>query len=370
MRLTADSGLWNTAADQPPGPLVAILEVSGAVLSWTVDEPGVPELTFTDPRRADWLWQVLGESGHVAVVAALSSAAQPAVELPGVSLSQERTEGLRRLAVGHWLRRWWPASRRDGIASLDPALLAAELAVLTVAAQDFFSDNTLDSEVADLLAPHAEALTTHVLGGDSRIIGLARQAADLADDLGIGGWADLLAALDDSPASQSTGRRDDYALAAGADPGSRGQGVIAGGITSVQWSAVPPGTFDAAEATVDWGVEVVDSRVMATVRVAAIGQPSGIDVQLRSGEINGAGVLDGDGRATLALVDTERQPITETAAWNHNWPPTTVTVGVESPGAGESPEIRERIRRFARARLQQPALDAYLAEIIAAESHY
>ena len=387
MRLVADAGLWSTAARMSPGPLVALLEVSGAVLSWTIDEPAAnaPQITFTDPRRADWLWQVFGESGHLAVAAALDGPApddgQPAVDLAGVGLLPESTERLRRLAVGHWLRRWWPASQRDGVASLDPALLDAEIAVLTAAAQDFFSDDTLDSDSGDLLAPHPAALTAHLRGGDHRIVDLVRRGADLAEELGFdgAGWQHLYAAVDDSRQSQlgaiapPTGRRADYALAAGPEPGNRGPGVIAGGVGSVRWSAVPAGIFDAAENTVDWVVEVIDARVVATVRVTTSGSgpASGIGVQLRSDGVSGAGVVDAGGRVTLRLVDTQRQqPITEAAAWNHHWPTTTVTIGVDSPGAGESPEIRERIRRFARLRLQRPAIDAYLAEIVAAESDY
>jgi hypothetical protein len=36
----------------------------------------------------------------------------------------------------------------------------------------------------------------------------------------------------------------------------------------------------------------------------------------------------------------------------------------------ESPQTRERIRDFARARLRGPAGDAFLAEVLAAESDY
>ena len=38
MKLVADSGLWSTGPLVAPLPLVAVLEVSGAVLSWTIDE--------------------------------------------------------------------------------------------------------------------------------------------------------------------------------------------------------------------------------------------------------------------------------------------------------------------------------------------
>ena len=45
----------------------------------------------------------------------------------------------------------------------------------------------------------------------------------------------------------------------------------------------------------------------------------------------------------------------------------TVTVGAR---ADEGPEVRDRVRRFARRRLADPHPDAFLAEILAAESDY
>ena len=55
MRLVADSGLWSTGPQAAPTPLVAVLEVSGAVLSWAIeDRAGAAEITFTDLPRADW----------------------------------------------------------------------------------------------------------------------------------------------------------------------------------------------------------------------------------------------------------------------------------------------------------------------------
>ena len=108
---------------------------------------------------------------------------------------------------------------------------------------------------------------------------------------------------------------------------------------------------------------------VAVVRAAVIGPgaPTGLPVHLRSGSVSGTGVLDADGRATLALVDAHQRPLTESAAWNHDWPTTSVTIGAD---VEESPRTRERIRNFARARLDQPPSDAFLAEILAAESNY
>ncbi|GBG35909.1 hypothetical protein NJB14197_41590 [Mycobacterium montefiorense] len=231
MKLVADSGLWTLGPVSPESPLAAVLEVSGAVLSWTVDDPsgdGRARITFTDLSRTDWLWRVFGEAGHVALAgAAAAMDGATSIELTGVDIVAGSMDPLRRLAIGHWLRRWWPASRQDGIAGLDRALLDVEIALLTVGAQGFFTDDTLDSDAAELLAPHAAALFTHVRSDDPRIADLVRAGAGLAEEIGVDddAWAELLAVLDDSasePAMPSE-RRDDYALAAGAGagPGAR-----------------------------------------------------------------------------------------------------------------------------------------------------
>jgi hypothetical protein len=389
MRLVADSGLWSTGPDPHQSdplaatPLVAVLEVSGAVLSWMVDDPRgdvATGITFTDLSRADWLWRILGESGHVTLMSAVDGAAdQPqSVELAGVDIVPGSVAPLRRLAVGHWLRRWWPTSRLDGIAGLDRALLDVEVALLTSGAQGFFTDDTLDSDVVELLAPNAPALITHVRGGDSRVLDLVRAGAGLADEVGVdaAGWPELRAALDDSGTflagdlPMPSGRRDDYALAAGAGAGPRGAVPIARGVASIFWSAVPPGIFDAGENTVDWSVEAAGTAVVAVVRAAVIGPDpaTGIAVQLRSGAISGSGALDADGGATLPLVDGQQRPVTESAAWDHDWSATSVIIGAQ--GVTETREIRERIRRWARARLDRPPNDAFLAEMLAAESDY
>lgn len=361
MRLVADSGLWSTGRQAVQPPLVAVLEVSGAVLSWPIDYPShLAQITFTDPARADWLWRVLGESGHSALAAALNERPRDAaIELAGVDVVPGSLEPLRRLALGHWLRRWWPASQRDGIAALDGALLDAEIAVLTARVEDFFAEDTFDSDVAGLLRPHAGALSAHLQDGDPRVGELVRACADLADDVGIAfGEADSVPR-----------RRDDYALAAGADPVGSGSGAIATGTDSVNWAGVPPRIFDAAENTIAWRVDAADGVAKAAVRVdlSGPGLAAGIAVRLQSGTLGGASVLDADGVATFAVVDEKEQPVTESVAWDHDWRSTAVTVGA---GVEELPQTRERIRDFARARLREPAGDAFLAEVRAAESDY
>ncbi|GAB7142558.1 hypothetical protein [Mycobacterium riyadhense] len=366
MRLVAESGLWTTGRPTAPWPLAAVLEVSGAVLSWTIDEQAdAIHITFTDVSRADWLWRVVGQSGYVDLVSALGAAApdEPrSIDLTGVDIAPGSLAPLRRLAVGHWLRRWWPASQRDGIAGLDHSLLDVEIATLTAGAQDFFTDDTLDSDVAELLAPHAASLMTYLRSDDERVRKLVRAGVEIADEVGID--VESSTALD-----IPTGRQDDYALAAGTDGNPLGSATIARGVASISWAAVPPGVFDAAEDTVSWSVEAAGAAVVAVVRAAVVGPDpaTGIPVRVRSGDVRGTGALGSDGHATLPLVDAAQRPVTESSAWNHDWPTTSVVIGAD---LAESRQTRDRIRSWARARLDRPPDDAFLAEILAAESAY
>ncbi len=90
-------------------------------------------------------------------------------------------------------------------------------------------------------------------------------------------------------------------------------------------------------------------------------------MRVNSGAIGGTGTLDDDVGATVGLLDAQQRPMTESAAWDHDWATTSVSIGADMT---ESPQTRERVRRFARARLERPADDAFLAEILAAESNY
>jgi hypothetical protein len=376
MRLVAKSGLWRIGPPVAAVPLVAVAEVDGAVLAWTVDESDeqVAQITLTDADQADWLWRVVGESGHRAVATATAQSPEQdaGVDLSGVEVRPGSMDGLRRLALGHWLRRWWPTSVRDGIAGLDAALLDAEIALLTAEADDFVGEDSLDADIGTLLAPHAAALNAHVLAGDPRVVDLVIRCARLAEDIGVDapGWAALTDAVEDltSPVPASV-CRDDYALAAGADTGPAPAGLIARGVTSLAWSGVPGGVFDAAEDTVSWAVAADGERVTAVLHVAVVGpgSPAGIPVDLRCGDFTAAGAVDEAGRATIELVDATNQPATVTRAWDQDWTATAVIVGAATD---ESADARERIRRFARQRLAAPGPDAYLAEILAAESEY
>jgi len=361
VKLEATRSGWAGGPAVAEVPAVAVLELSGAVLEWTVDDPdgaAAPRMTVTDVAAADWLWRVVGPEGHAALV----SGAEPA----DVELRPDALAPLRRLAIGYWLRRWWPESSRDGIVRLDPALLDGELALLVNSAQEFFTEDTLDSDVEGLLAPHRAALSALERGGDPRVVDLMRACFDLADDSGV--WADD---LDSARTHAAVGRREDYALAAGRD-GERSRGAIARGAASVDWLVVPPRTFDAGEQTVDWSVEAADASVFATVRVALVDGASaaGVAVRLQAGTVTATGVLDRTGTAALPLVNTDGDELTEIQAWDHGWSTTTVTVGPGRADTAEAAALRDRIRDFARTRLAQPGPDAFLAEIVAAESDY
>ncbi len=62
-----------------------------------------------------------------------------------------------------------------------------------------------------------------------------------------------------------------------------------------------------------------------------------------------------------------REPATETIAWNHDWRDTDVKIGVP---VRESRQHRELTREFAWSRLRAPGGDAFLAEVLPAESDY
>ncbi|MGN7781726.1 hypothetical protein ACTJJE_19720 [Mycolicibacterium sp. 22603] len=352
MKLIAHDGLWTTGGAPAAPPAVAVLEVAGAVLAWPVDEPEAPvHLTFTDIAAADWLWRAAGESGHVALVAAVGAVVpdpSAVIDVPGVELAAETLAPLRRLALGHWLRRWWPASMRDAIAELDAAVLDAEIAILTAAAQDYFVEDTFDSDIDELLRPHRAVLAGLRSSADPRVAELAESCAELVD-------------LPDPVDIGLPRHRDDYALAAGG-PGTATRAPIGGGTASISWGAVPAGVFDAAEDTVDWSVHADDAgRVILTVRTAVMAPADGIAVRLRSDGITAEAVLAADGTASAAL------PITEPAAWNHDWRAASLTVG--GP-ATEDRDGRDRIRAFVRRRLRAGAPDAFLAEVLAAEGDY
>ena len=165
-------------------------------------------------------------------------------------------------------------------------MLDAEIALLTSAAQDFFADDTFDSDVSGLLVrPHSVALNALVRAGDPRVVELVARRAELTDDVGV----DL---AEPWRAVRAAARR--LCACGGGRSGQRNSGAIARGTGSINWAAVPPGIFDAAEDTVDWRIEAPASSrsALSQVELLGPGSPAGVAVRLRSADFGGAGVLD------------------------------------------------------------------------------
>ena len=145
MRLVADSGLWSTG--QHGGPDTAGRRAGGQRRGAVVGRrrPGrrCPDHVHrSGPRGLAVAGARRGRARRTGRGAGRTRRPTRPIELTGVDVRPGSLEPLRRLALGHWLRRWWPASQRDGIAALDGALLDAEIAVLTAAAPRTSSPTT------------------------------------------------------------------------------------------------------------------------------------------------------------------------------------------------------------------------------------
>jgi hypothetical protein len=129
----APDGVWVIAPDDAPSVLddaagihVAVLEVLGGHLSWSVlADHTVPVAVLDDVASAqNWVWAVFGE--EVALAVAAGSGRDVTVEPARPRVAA----GARRLAYAHWAARWWPASTIDAIPPLDEGLLHGEIATL------------------------------------------------------------------------------------------------------------------------------------------------------------------------------------------------------------------------------------------------
>lgn len=194
---------------------------------------------------------------------------------------------LRSLGLRYWAQSWWPASEIDFIPALDQVELARDI-------------NALIEELADVIDLDLEEPLLHGV------------------------------------------QRSEYALAAGSGP-SGSEEPIAEGRAPVAWQAVPPGIVDATEYPLSWRIDARPT-VVAHLQVATLpgrsAEAAGLPV--RVGETRG--VLDESGSAELDI------PIAGTEAWTTVWEDVEMRLGVEDSEFKESPELRERIRRYARER--------------------
>lgn len=278
-------GLWVLGTPLTlPAPLIQVVEGRGAVLEWAADaEPtAVPVLTVVDTAEADWLWQLIGEPAHAALLT--GSAAEP-------RWRPELLVALRRIAHGLWLRTWWPASPHDGIPELRRDLLDAELSRLCAELDDIVDDERLPRWAAVPVPTRAEfALAAH-------------------------------------------GTRDDS-----------DEPRIATGSATLAWQGVPTGIFDATEHPVSWAVDAApEPELHVRVRLlpeAAAGLVEGIEVAAELPPHDTAtGALDARGEARLRL------PLTASEAWGQDWAALRLRVGrAVAESAGTRRRVRALAR--------------------------
>ncbi len=311
-------------------------------------------LELGDPGAAEpWLTRLTGTETSLTVLG------EGQADLP------VRPE-LSRLALLLWLRRWWPAGPSLGVPPLDPALLDLETAVATAAVEDV-AEGLLDG----FEASPAELFDTAIV--DDALFAAAPPVADEVRGLcsRLAAWFD---AQDDvvraETAAECVARLETatpgqraYALAAGIDPATSGEGVLAEGRASVDWARVPPGVLDAAEGTVTWRivtamaatrleVEVAGAFADATLSALAThdGEPfAEVPLSLGAGRFAGTADLDETASRLVAKVHSGR---------------IAVVVGVVAEGVtGTTAEDRAEVVALVRAR---PPEDRTLAERAAA----
>ncbi|MER0246761.1 hypothetical protein AAHZ94_33285, partial [Streptomyces sp. HSW2009] len=120
--------------DPEPGVDVALLEVAGGHLTWSVlDAHREPVAVLDEPAAAQgWVWALYGEPAALALAVAAKAVPGPPVEVPVSPGLPELAADARSWAYAQWAARWWPASSLDAVPALDARALADDLARLAV----------------------------------------------------------------------------------------------------------------------------------------------------------------------------------------------------------------------------------------------
>ncbi|MFI9507088.1 hypothetical protein [Nocardia sp. NPDC052566] len=316
-----------TVLDGTPAIDTAVLEVLGGHLSWSLPAgQRIPAAVIDDLDLAqEWIWAVYGERIALVIAEVGGEDEEFAVD----PSRPELVSAAWRLGYAHWAARWWPASTIDGIAPLDAGLLAEEIAKLT--------------EECEALVDGADA---------------SMHATEPAT-------------------TESLGRAEDYALAAG--PGARaGALILSRGTGGWDWRRCPPGLLDASERAVTWTVTRESGATVVRVGVVAapgLGTALDLPALLRPRAI--IGTSTGSTEAELTLTgDTwigEATPPSSTDS-TANVDIYVPGVGPAAPSAPNAPQLRQQVRDLATARLRRATgtidhVDALLlAEIAAAAS--
>ena len=299
-------GLWaiGDPVDDPP-PLLQAVEARGVLLEWPIDAPEgrAPFLTVTDTFEAEWLWQLIGERAHAALLTMSAGGERKEVE---PKWSAPLLGHLRKFAHGMWLRSWWPASIRDGLPPLDRQVLDGELVELADQLEGI-----LDEEVAAEFSRSWLAIAT---------------------------------------------TRADFALAAAGESQAVPETVIASGTAPVPWQGVPAGIVDATEEAAHWSVDATPDPVLHVV-VRPLGSAHLLSGLAGAAELPGVpvaeGALDSHGAVLLPLSMSARE------AWAADWTRLVLTVGVD---VAETAKLRTDVRSFARSRRGAADFRSFAAE--------
>ncbi|WP_068042903.1 hypothetical protein [Nocardia speluncae] len=318
-------------ADSEPGVDTAVLEVAGGHLTWSLTAgQRVPAATLHDLDTAqEWLWALYG--AEVALAADAYTEPVDSAAGPG---NPDLASAVRRLAYAHWAAHWWPASTVDDIAALDPALLGSEIAELTE-----FCESVVDG-----------ADSAPVTGIEEISAGRTGDR-DIGWDTGAGEWA--------------TGRADEYALAAGPNPSTRGADlVLERGTGGWDWRYCPAGVVDASERAVSWELFRAASSTVVRVRaVAAAGVPADLPGYLRPHALihTPAGFLDialefsGDAWSGEAAEPADSVRGIEIYVPGVGPSAPAGAAAHRIPDAAADAEQRRRVRELARTRLRLAA---------------
>ncbi|WP_146113865.1 MULTISPECIES: hypothetical protein [unclassified Microbacterium] len=334
------------ALAERPSFLTALVEAKGALLTWDATAtPHLPDAEVHDARAASaWLDDVYGSAVADAVrrgddtIVALDAPADPATVASVFALGNLS-----------WARSWWPAS--IGIPALEPAILAAEIAVQSHRISHLLDDDdAVERAVLDAReAPSALAALPSSLAAEGAALALALDA--LAEDDGV----ELQPATTAEP-------RAEWALAAGGASGAPPATgiVVAHGSAPVRWSDVPAQTVDAG-AEARWTLlQGTDAPFLHVVVAAVVGLPSIPALHARFGpaelELDVVLALDGSHFIGETAVPASALflPVSARTLWVHD--PSLAS----SSGDPESAEDRARVMAFAAGRLAAP--DASLAE--------
>ncbi|HNP56961.1 MAG TPA: hypothetical protein PK331_05700 [Gordonia sp. (in: high G+C Gram-positive bacteria)] len=341
-----------TATSGPPWAELT-LEVAGGTLRWGLLDgaDAQPRLHAWAPESATWLWRIVGEQGHVNALETLTDHR----ELDVATAATEELALLRRLAWGHWLRRWWPTSVVDGIDALPAVVLDVEVALLTGNCDAYFDETSFDGDPHAVLVGHdEEAITALAIHSRADVRDLHRR------------WLDYETG-ETEPAVDVPAAADDYALAAGPGATATPPSGIFHGRASVAWESVPAHTFDAAEDTISWTVDAAPDAVII-VEVALLPDRAATSVRvalsLADPPVEVSRDLDPKGRVRIEL------PITAAQAWQADWSGLVCTAG--GVAGARDRDLRDRVRALVRRRIGGVAdpVPLYVAEQIVADANY